>query len=558
MKPKRLAITISGAVSLGTYEAGVLYEVFTAIEEHNRTAEPQNRIEIDVLTGASAGGMTAAIAAQLLCYGKSPVWEPNDNPFYNPWVKRIDLVNLAEMRNGEDPQKSLFSSDCVSEIARDFLPTTHGTGTRHPIAPQEGDIFLGLALSNLTGVDYCQQALNGTAFTYTRYQDRLIRNVAQASGEVWDEIRHAGLACGAFPFAFRVRELARSYHDYFNDGSVPEWTRTFAYTDGGVFDNQPLGMARNLVAEIDEPGDNDNRYYLFVSPWPKSSSIAKKPLRAEDAYFLQTATSLIKAVFNQGRFQDWIMAESVNRNLEILSTRAGQLATLMLNKNDAVELIGPAVTMLSNQFIDNLPTDSETITIDSERGRLKKEFAGLIDTNGDNVVATIEQQLGGEALIAWLDALLVLEYAGQLRDKAKMVIYDITATDEELAGEGLMAFAGFFDERFRQHDYDVGRKKAQEWIKNLSNGLGSYGARHLGPINYTPSEEDLPVGIDPTLRALQIKDMPVGPRRLLKKVVMNRVDPIVDDYIKAWLVGPMARWWLKRKIADIIEEKLGL
>ena len=64
---KKLAITISGAVSLGSYEAGVLYEVITAIGQHNQdphTSEDE-RIYIDVLTGASAGGMTAAIAAQI-------------------------------------------------------------------------------------------------------------------------------------------------------------------------------------------------------------------------------------------------------------------------------------------------------------------------------------------------------------------------------------------------------------------------------------------------------------------------------------------------------------
>jgi hypothetical protein len=33
--PKRLAITIAGAVSLCSYEAGVLYEVLDAIHQHN-------------------------------------------------------------------------------------------------------------------------------------------------------------------------------------------------------------------------------------------------------------------------------------------------------------------------------------------------------------------------------------------------------------------------------------------------------------------------------------------------------------------------------------------
>jgi hypothetical protein len=35
MPQKRLAITISGAVSLGSYEAGVLFEVLRALKENN-------------------------------------------------------------------------------------------------------------------------------------------------------------------------------------------------------------------------------------------------------------------------------------------------------------------------------------------------------------------------------------------------------------------------------------------------------------------------------------------------------------------------------------------
>jgi predicted acylesterase/phospholipase RssA len=64
--PKRLAITIAGAVSLGSYEAGVLYEVLDAIHQHNAAdgVTDDEKILIDVMTGASAGAMTAAIVAQ--------------------------------------------------------------------------------------------------------------------------------------------------------------------------------------------------------------------------------------------------------------------------------------------------------------------------------------------------------------------------------------------------------------------------------------------------------------------------------------------------------------
>ena len=146
MKPKRLAITISGAVSLGSYEAGVLYEVLTAISAHNIAVKNEGeRIEIDVLTGASAGGMTAAIAAQLLIGKDIHQFQANDNPFYNAWVKRIDLSALALMRTGEDPMQSLFSSDCVAEIATEVLPGQFTATARHPATPQNGDIWLGIS-----------------------------------------------------------------------------------------------------------------------------------------------------------------------------------------------------------------------------------------------------------------------------------------------------------------------------------------------------------------------------------------------------------------------------
>jgi hypothetical protein len=43
---------------LGSYEAGVLYEIITALGKHNTNPATAagKRIEIDVLTGASAGG----------------------------------------------------------------------------------------------------------------------------------------------------------------------------------------------------------------------------------------------------------------------------------------------------------------------------------------------------------------------------------------------------------------------------------------------------------------------------------------------------------------------
>lgn len=98
LRPKRLAITIASAVSLGSYEAGVLWEVLSAIQQHNehdRTrAYPETRIVVDVCTGASAGGMTATILAQKLLFEGESFIDPYENPLYKAWVEGIDLSGL--------------------------------------------------------------------------------------------------------------------------------------------------------------------------------------------------------------------------------------------------------------------------------------------------------------------------------------------------------------------------------------------------------------------------------------------------------------------------------
>src|SRR6201987_5488074 len=119
---KRMAITIAGAVSLGSYEAGVLYELLRAIRTHNeaRTAEDK-KIYIDVLTGASAGGMTAAMVSQRLMYDAASLEGEFTNALYEAWVERISLMKLVKMRWREKKWHSLFSPDLIDSIGREML-----------------------------------------------------------------------------------------------------------------------------------------------------------------------------------------------------------------------------------------------------------------------------------------------------------------------------------------------------------------------------------------------------------------------------------------------------
>ncbi len=161
--PKRLAITIAGAVSLGSYEAGVLYEVLDAIHQHNCVpgTPDEERIEIDVLTGASAGAMTAAIVAQKMLYAADEFRDPYDNPLYNVWVKQINLVGLLNTTNGgspesESPLRSIFSSNMVERIAAGSLTARYAIWG----GASAGDAY-GCGEVDLTGDDTDQSERRG-------------------------------------------------------------------------------------------------------------------------------------------------------------------------------------------------------------------------------------------------------------------------------------------------------------------------------------------------------------------------------------------------------------
>src|ERR1700727_1347057 len=87
-----LGINMAGAVSAGAYTAGALDFLTEALEQWYEAkgvanpAVPLHDVSIDVFSGASAGGMCAAISAVML----QGTFEHIHNPF-NPHVK--DMTN---------------------------------------------------------------------------------------------------------------------------------------------------------------------------------------------------------------------------------------------------------------------------------------------------------------------------------------------------------------------------------------------------------------------------------------------------------------------------------
>ena len=531
---KRLAITISGAVSLGSYEAGVLYEVIHAIGQHNQDPKTtaDEKIVIDVITGASAGGMTATIAAQKLAFEASALDGAYSNALYRPWVEDISLDGLLDTQPGENPTHSFLSSNLVHDIARKYLTRRYQTHmdpvpVAHPAAKQT--IRLGLSLSNLNGLDYGipMRPANpdGTLnkFIYTRHQDELETWVETDKPKVddiegfWEPLRLAAVSCGAFPFAFRVVDLIRTREEYTKIGKyvsakrnlVTELgpTETFTYTDGGTFQNEPLGLAKNLVDKEDAHRDVDSRFFLYVSPSSKDST-ANRGFHEKTADFATTAFRGIGAIFQQARFHDWINAEEINDQLALFNDRAMQLHDALDGTTPAIKKKAAALQAAADELLPALFTGSQE-TLAAARARLTHQFQAEYD------------KLPASSSDTWIDSILTLETAARLGTKEEMKIYSITAKESELASGDFSAFAGFFERRLREHDYDIGREKGQAFLLSLE--LNKPG--ELGPIRFIPEA----LRSHPDLGGTTMADIDETARKNFRDRILDRSDDILKE-----------------------------
>ena len=128
---------------------------------------------------------------------------PEDNPWnliVSDWPlhpKSKEIVDVLIQESGSVAGKAGFEVGYCFDLLRTAA----------------AELRLGLALSNLNGMDYAFQVRPNGTFTYTRFQDQL-RAVIDAgpkcdSEDFWEPLRRAAVSCGAFPFAFRAQDLVR-------------------------------------------------------------------------------------------------------------------------------------------------------------------------------------------------------------------------------------------------------------------------------------------------------------------------------------------------------------
>ena len=141
-----LGLTMAGAVSAGAYTAGVidyLLEALDTWEKYKKTGlgtlpVPQHQVKIEVVGGASAGGVTAALMALAAKVGIEPVREEDYEAACKPDFKPNNLlfeawVNMVDEPKGKDTFQQMLGTE---DIVEDQVPSLLNSKVIDTIAEQ--------------------------------------------------------------------------------------------------------------------------------------------------------------------------------------------------------------------------------------------------------------------------------------------------------------------------------------------------------------------------------------------------------------------------------------
>src|SRR5579862_2835286 len=372
--PFHIALNMAGAVSAGAYTAGVLDFLVEALDQWYDQREsmralhgddiqswtiPAHEVMLDVLSGASAGGMCAAISAVALreqfdhVHQTDPPGEVPLNRLYQSWVRTIDIVPLLgieDLPDKEGPVHSLLDSTPIEKIANAALQSQAGRQQkRERIA---GQLAVILTLSNLRGIPYSVDQANAGSFEerIAYHADRIefaIRDGAIADTDTviglnysdpadpnWPALRTAAMSTGAFPVMLASRIIERKREEYENrrwnvnneepvNGDcqsqttiAPEWganppaTLRNVYADGGITNNNPFECAREFLAaaagnEGHNPRDphDANAAVITVAPFPGDEPFDPHYDAQAQSELGNVVKALVGTLVSQSRFQ---------------------------------------------------------------------------------------------------------------------------------------------------------------------------------------------------------------------------------------------------------------
>lgn len=375
-KKIRLGICMAGAVSAGAYTAGVIDYLIETLErwQHMKdsirekiaanallTADeelvPLHDVVIEVLSGASAGGMTAAVLAYsfnddtYITRRNNEMIQKNydcpldsDKPtkLYHSWINMVDdkqgttfskLMDTSDVTVSLNNMPSLLNSAPIDQIAAKAVPEKIHF---QPPAYISSNLSVVLSVTNVEGVpvDIRFSNIDETNptrnvlwmhsgylhYQYNEHKYNLDFPPEIISEQFKDHLASAAKATGAFPFGLTNRRMfvtpqlfeefkkrmKDNYNMEINAKLNPGANYIFTAVDGGAINNEPVGTTEKILYSKKEYHHPDDEHYvILIDPFPTVTNAGKEYSYEEPGRYTLTkqATKLLGAFMHQSSFK---------------------------------------------------------------------------------------------------------------------------------------------------------------------------------------------------------------------------------------------------------------
>lgn len=446
-----IGFTMAGAISAGAYTAGVMDFFIEALDSYYEAKKqpgwdgPVHDVRIPIMAGASAGGMTSAICALHAFRDRfDHVWPRDEarnipdrhrNRLYSSWVEDIDIEPLCETTDLEktpsESVRSLLCCDVIDRIVKDAFDMDGAIVGREWIGRgDDRSLRLRLTVTSLRGVPYSFQI-------YGAHDPR--RYGMLNHGEFVD-----------FKIGVAPTPSDGAYALDISNTKTDDWElfRTVAKATGAF----PIGLAPRRLSR--HPLE-----YRFASRIGYGVGDAYRIIDP-DQWLFEPANDPYKFIAVDGGTVDNEPLEMTRRYLSGGATERN--ASDGFNTTKAVILVAP--------FPNYIEAKTPNSAVD-----LHNRDIGLMSISGALLTALVNQarfkpdELKRAADDEYYSRYLIAPSRDSI-GTPESIAYPIAC--------GVMGgFGGFLHKSFRRHDYLLGRRNAQaflRWHFNLPENAGLF------------------------------------------------------------------------------------
>jgi hypothetical protein len=328
------AITVAGAVSLGSYEAGLLYYTRYLLRH-------QPRKSLSAFTGASAGSVNSLIGLLYTCNDLPE--NPQDSLFWQTWIN----IGLNDLYNKDEVTNEAFFTRRVFKKALEPIESFYmngwekGCGTSLGITATRKDSIIEEIAPGLT-LSRSLENFNVRVEGQGRGQPPKISNIFMPelgvqvalpfNGKAEHDfalLRDVIFASTAFPLAFPAQPirhcLVKTQKEM--EECTDENSKVDDFVDGAVMDNTPIRIAMRLLnndPNTSKTAKADARYIMITpdaTSYPLQEEHNSSQSENESAFgavsvlaggFLSTSrtTQLAEFVAEQPDLQNKLLANS--------------------------------------------------------------------------------------------------------------------------------------------------------------------------------------------------------------------------------------------------------